>query len=170
MISPHAPAGVVSVTTPGRQLRRPTVLGFDATALDPRKALRSAARCVRSPLGQSSNAARRGGAQPVCLFLRTTGTCPTLAPLCRSHAFRKYDSTCLAVVSAQLCKPTTSGNGSGKVHCLAARKTDVVRFDVFAVHQPQCQFFNRAARCSKENTNPLARDEARRIAVILPYV
>src|SRR6516165_7080281 len=27
--------------------------------------------------GQSSNAIARGGAQPVCLFLSTTGTCPT---------------------------------------------------------------------------------------------
>jgi len=42
----------------------------------------------------------------------------------------------------------------------------MVRFDVFVVHQPQCQFFNWAARCSKEHTNPLTRDEARRIALI----
>jgi hypothetical protein len=47
---------------------------------------------------------------------------------------------------------------------LAARKTDMVRFDVFVVHQPQCRFFNWAARCPKEHTNPLARDETRRIA------
>jgi hypothetical protein len=55
------------------------------------------------------------------------------ARLIVEDTFRKYDSTCLAVVSAQLCKPTTSGNGSGEVHCLAARKTDMVRFDVFVV-------------------------------------
>jgi hypothetical protein len=40
----------------------------------------------------------------------------------------------------------------------------MVRFEVFLGHQPQCSFFNLAARCSKENTNPLARDESRRIA------
>jgi hypothetical protein len=40
----------------------------------------------------------------------------------------------------------------------------MVRFDVFVVHQPQCRFFNWAARCPKEHTNPLARDETRRIA------
>jgi hypothetical protein len=32
------------------------------------------------------------------------------------------------------------------------------------VHQPQCRFFNWAARCPKGHTNPLARDETRRIA------
>jgi hypothetical protein len=33
-------------------------------------------------------------------------------------------------------------NGSGEVHCLAARKTEMVRFDVFAVHQPQYADFS----------------------------
>jgi hypothetical protein len=85
----------------------------------------------------------------------------TLVPLWRSLAFRKYHSACGAVVSAQLWKSVNARNGSGEAHCLAARKADMVRFDVFLGHQPQCTFFNRAARCSKENTNPLARDEAR---------
>jgi hypothetical protein len=87
-----------------------------------------------------------------------------LAPLCRSRAFRKYDSTFLAVVSAQLWKLANRVNSSDEAHRLAARKTDTVRLDVFEVHQPQCRFFNRAARCSKEHTNPLTRDEARRVA------
>ena len=67
---------------------------------------------------------------------RTILSANALAPLCRSHAFRKYNSTCLAVVSAQLWKLTTSGNASGDAHCFAARKTDTVRLDVFSVHQP----------------------------------
>jgi hypothetical protein len=33
-------------------------------------------------------------------------------------------------------------NGSDEVHCLAARKTEMVRFDVFAVHQPQYADFS----------------------------
>jgi hypothetical protein len=57
-----------------------------------------------------------------------------LAPLCPPHAFRKYDSTCVAVISTQLWKLADSGNGSNEVHCLAARKADMVRSDVFAVH------------------------------------
>jgi hypothetical protein len=81
-------------------------------------------------------------------------------PLCRRHAFRKYDSTCLAVVGAQLWSLANLGTSSGEAHRLAARKTDMVRLDIFAVHQPQCRFFNRAARCSKEHTNPLTRDKA----------
>jgi hypothetical protein len=59
-----------------------------------------------------------------------------LAPLCRSHAFRKYDSTCVAVVSAQLWQLANSGNGLGEAHRLAARKANTVRVDVFSVHQP----------------------------------
>jgi hypothetical protein len=86
-------------------------------------------------------------------------------PLWRSLAFRKYHSACGAIVSAQLWKPVNARNGSGEAHRLAARKTEMVRFDVFAVHRPQWRFCNRAARCSKENTNPLARDGARRIAL-----
>ena len=58
------------------------------------------------------------------------------------HAFRKYDSTCLAVVSARLRKLANPVNGSDEVHCLAARKTEMVRFDVFAVHQPQYADFS----------------------------
>jgi hypothetical protein len=86
-------------------------------------------------------------------------------PLWRSLAFRKYHSACGAVVSAQLWKSVNARNGSGEAHRLAAQKTDMVRFDVFAVHQPQRRFCNRATRCSKEHTNPLTRDEARRIAL-----
>jgi hypothetical protein len=89
--------------------------------------------------------------------------CPTyltLVPLCRRHAFRKYDSTCLAVVGAQLWSLANLGTSSGEAHRLAARKTDMVRLDMFAVHQPQCRFFNRATRCSKEHTNPLTPDKA----------
>jgi hypothetical protein len=44
------------------------------------------------------------------------------------------------------------------------RKTDMVRFDVFAVHQPTMPVF-QLRRCSIEHTNPLTRDEARRFAV-----
>jgi hypothetical protein len=84
----------------------------------------------------------------------------TLVPLFRRHVFRKYDSTTGAVISAQLWKLANRGNGSGEAHRLAARKTDTVRLDVFAIHQPQCRFFTLAARCSKENTNPFARDGA----------
>jgi hypothetical protein len=50
----------------------------------------------------------------------------TLAPLCRSRAFRKYDSTCVAVVSAPLWNCAMRGNGSGEAHRLAARKTDTI--------------------------------------------
>jgi hypothetical protein len=57
-------------------------------------------------------------------------------PVCSSRAFRKYDSTCPAFVSAQLRTLANSGNGSGEAHCFAARKTDTVRLDVFSVHQP----------------------------------
>jgi hypothetical protein len=48
-----------------------------------------------------------------------------LAPLRPSHAFRKYDSTSLASVTATLWKLANSGNGSGEAHHLAARKTDM---------------------------------------------
>jgi hypothetical protein len=82
-------------------------------------------------------------------------------PLCSRHAFRKCDTTCLAVVGAQVRNCGVSpGTSSGEAHRLAARKTDMVRLDMFVVHQPQCRFFNRAARCSKEHTNPLTRDKA----------
>jgi hypothetical protein len=37
---------------------------------------------------------------------------------------------------AQLWNLANSGNDSGEAHCLAARKTDTVRLDVFSVHQP----------------------------------
>src|SRR5690242_15298236 len=36
----------------------------------------------------------------------------------------------------------------------------MARLDMFVVHQPQCRFFKRAARCSKEHTSPLTRDTA----------
>jgi hypothetical protein len=40
---------------------------------------------------------------PSCrIYLQRILNANALAPLCRSSAFRKYDSTCLAVVSAQL--------------------------------------------------------------------
>jgi hypothetical protein len=64
--------------------------------------------------------------------LPTRGMDLTLAPLCPSHAFRKYDSTCLAGVTATLWKLANFGNGSGEAHRLAARKTNMVR--LFAVH------------------------------------
>jgi hypothetical protein len=89
----------------------------------------------------------------------------TLVPLRRSLAFSTYDSACGAIVSTQLWESVDARNDSGEAHRLAARKADMVRFDVFAVHQPQWRFCNRGARCSKENTNPLARDEARSIGL-----
>jgi hypothetical protein len=48
---------------------------------------------------------------------------------------------------------------SAESDCFAER-ANMVRLDAFSVHH-NWRFFNRTARCSKENTSPLARDEIR---------
>jgi hypothetical protein len=83
---------------------------------------------------------------------------------CGSFTLRKDDSTCGANVCAQRGKPARAGNGSSEAHRLAARLAEAARFGGFLSHRPPCRFCNRAARCSKEHTKSLARDEARRIA------
>jgi hypothetical protein len=71
-------------------------------------------------------------AEPGDILKRPTDL--TLAPLCRSRTFRKYDSTCVAVVSAQLWNRANRGSSSGEAHRLAARKTDMARLSGFVIH------------------------------------
>jgi hypothetical protein len=69
----------------------------------------------------------------------------TLAPLWGSHAFRKYDSTCVAVVSARLWKLANPANSSGKA-------------------QPQHADFSTESPDVQKSTQIRSRgDEARRI-------